>query len=132
MPLPRLRLSSRAKGACVIGLGCLLLLGSGLLLQRAWKASNGSEVEGRVSAVDAERGEITVRFPGLRRPREERFEVGAEAQRLRPGRRVRVIVTGEDSAHLQGQGPGALPILVLLLLGGATIGAGTFVLLRPS
>lgn len=130
--LPRIRISSRAKGGGLLALGAILLAGSGLLMQSAWRASNGRDVEGRVSSVDVERGEIQVRFPGLRSPREETFSVGDEAKRLRPGRRVQVIVVDEERAHLQGHGPATWPILALLFVGGATIGVGAFVILRPT
>ena len=127
--MSKVRLSKKAKGVVSLVAGALCLLVAGLLLNRAYAVANGKDVEGRVVSV-ASRA-VEVRYPGITRPITKTFAVDPGAQGLRKGRRVKVVVVSDEEAYLLGEGPSAIPIVVLCLLAVALIGGGAVTCVRP-
>lgn len=123
------KLNKKAKGLVSVIAGVICLLGAGLLLNRAYAVANGKEVEGRVMSVEG--SAVQVRYPAVTRPGTKTFELGDEAKSLRRGRRLTVVVVSDEEAYLLGEGPSAIPIVVLCLLAVALIGGGAITALRP-
>ncbi|MGE0706635.1 MAG: hypothetical protein AB7N76_05515 [Planctomycetota bacterium] len=128
----KVKLSSRAQGGVVVLLGLGLVLGSGYQMHRAWRVSNGREVEGRVVSADEAQGQVVVRFPGVRRTEERAFPASGERARLRKGSKLQVLVLDEETAYLQGEGPTPLGVVAPFLAGIVVAGVGVALALRQT